>query len=101
MCGLCGVLAGADHWTDTGATPQGTTPSQLRQIRTRLANRVLAHYGLKLIDAPGMLMLRSATGQSALVPHLGALWMAADRIGRKPLDPLDSELIAALGQADA
>jgi len=98
MCGLCGILAGADHWSDTAATPEGSTPSQLRQLRTRLANRVLAHYGLKLTDAPGALMLRSATGQSALAPHLGALWPAADRIGRKPLDPLDDELIEALSR---
>jgi hypothetical protein len=100
MCGLCGVLAGADHWSDTAAAPQGSTPSQLRQIRTRLANRVLAHHGLKLTDAPGGLVLRSATGQSAVVAHLGALWTAAERIGGKPLDPLDPELIAALSQAD-
>jgi hypothetical protein len=98
MCGLCGILAGADHWADRGAAPEGSTPSQLRQLRTRLANRVLAHYGLKLTEAPGTLMLRSATGQSALVPHLGALWPAADRIGRKPLDPLDGELIEALSR---
>lgn len=100
MCGLCGILAGADHWSDTAATPEGSTPPQLRQLRTRLANRVLAHYGLKLTDAPGALMLRSATGQSALAPHLGALWPAADRIGRKPLDPLDDELIEALSLVD-
>ena len=100
MCGLCGVLAGADHWSDTAAVPQGSTPSQMRQLRTRIANRVLAHYGLKLTDAPGGLTLRSATGQSALVPHLGTLWTAADRIGRKPLDPLDTELIEALSRAE-
>jgi hypothetical protein len=100
MCGLCGILAGADHWSDKGAVPQGSTPSQLRQFRTRVANRVLAHYGLKLTDATGSLILQSATGQSALVPHLGALWTAADRLGRRPLDPLDPELIEALNRAD-
>jgi hypothetical protein len=100
MCSLCGVLAGADHWSDTAAAPEGSTPSQLRQLRTRLANRVLAHYGLKLTDGPGGLMLTSATGQSALVAHLGALWTAAERIAGKPLDPLDSELIAALSRGD-
>jgi hypothetical protein len=100
MCGLCGILAGADHWSDTGATPQGSTPPQLRQLRARLANRVLAHYSLKLTDTGGSLILQSATGKSALVAHLGDLWAAADRLGRKPPDPLDPELIAALDQAD-
>jgi hypothetical protein len=95
MCGLCGVFANADHWSDSSAD-NGETRGRLRQVRTKLANKVLAHYSLRLTDAGGSLLLRSATGQAALVPHLGALWPAADRLARKPCDPLDPELIAAL-----
>jgi hypothetical protein len=98
MCGLCGVFANADHWTDAPAD-SGATRGHMRQVRTRLANLVLAHYGLNLSDAAGSLLLRSATVQSVLVPHLGALWPAADRLARKPCDPLDPELIAALKRA--
>jgi hypothetical protein len=96
MCGLCGILASADHWADTAANPEGSTPTRLRQLRARIANRVLSHYGLKLNDAAGSMALQSATGRTALVPHLGALWPAADRLTKKPCDPLDPELISAL-----
>ena len=100
MCGLCGVFANADHWTDS-PSDNGETRTGSRQVRTRLANRLLAHYSLKLADTGSALLLRSATGQAALVPHLGALWPAADRLARSPCDPLDPELIAALNQAAA
>jgi hypothetical protein len=96
MCGLCGVLANSDHWADAAQAQSDATPSALRQLRIRLANRVLAHYGLRLDYASGSFVLRSATGQMALVPHLGALWPAADRLAKRPCDPLDQTLIAQL-----
>jgi hypothetical protein len=71
----------------------------MRQLRTRLANRVLVHYGLKLSEAAGSLLLQSATGQTALVPHLGGLWPAADRLARQPCDPLDPKLLASLSRS--
>ena len=95
MCGLCGIFANADHWSDS-PSENGETRAYSRQVKTRLANQVLAHYSLSLTDTGGSLLLRIATGQSALVPHLGALWPAADRLARRPCDPLDPELIAAL-----
>jgi hypothetical protein len=101
MCGLCGVLANSDHWADSSAAPDGASRSATRQLRNRIANQVLAHYGLKLSDAAGPLVLRSATGKSALVPHLGALWPAADQLSGRPCDPLDPELIAALQRASS
>jgi hypothetical protein len=101
MCGLCGILANADHWTDAPAAPVHSTPSQLRQLRTRVANRVLAFYGLKLRDTAGALVVQSATGQTALIPHLGALWPAADKISRRALDPLDPQLVEALNRSDS
>ena len=96
MCGLCGALAGADHWADAEVTAGGTH-SQRRQLRNRVANEVLAYYGLNLKQAPsGSSLLQNRTGQTALVPHLGALWPAAERLAKRPLDPLDPDLIAAL-----
>ena len=96
MCGLCGALAGADHWTDAAVTAGGTR-SQRRQLRNRVANEVLAYYGLSLKEAGGgSPLLQNRTGQTALVPHLGALWPAAERLAKRPLDPLDPDLIAAL-----
>jgi len=98
MCGLCGVLADADHWSDTGMSAEGSTRGAMRQLRSKLANRVLVHYGLKLSDTAGSLLLQSATGQTVLLPHLGALWPAADRLARQSCDPLDPELIASLNR---
>jgi hypothetical protein len=100
MCGLCGLLANADHWTDVTAAPVHSTPSQLRQLRTKVANRVLAFYGLRLRDAGGSLVVQGATGQTALVAHLGALWPAADRISHRALDPLDPQLLEALSRSE-
>jgi len=106
MCGLCGVLGGADHWTEgAAAAPQptaaGMTAAQARRLRARVASRVLAHYGLKLEDwTAGAFVLRGRTGQTAMVAHLGALWPAAERLAGRPCDPLDPELIRHLGRAE-
>jgi hypothetical protein len=66
-------------------------------MHNRVANKVLAYYGLSLRGSDGgRLLLQNRTGQTALVPHLGALWPAAERLAKRPLDPLDPDLIAAL-----
>ena len=101
MCGLCGALAGSDHWSDAAVTAGGTR-DQRRQLRNRVAGAVLAHYGLRLREgAGGSSVLQSATGQTALVPHLGALWPAAERLAKRPVDPLDPDLVAALTRRGA
>ena len=41
-------------------------------------------------------MLRDRKGRSAVVDNLGALWVEAERLAGRPLDPLDPDLIAAL-----
>src|SRR5688500_15725558 len=96
MCGLCGAFAESDHWADVAQDRTDATPRALRQLRTKLANQVLAYYGLKLCDAAGSLLLRSATGKSASLPHVGAFWPAADRWANRPCDPLGPGLLAAL-----
>jgi hypothetical protein len=101
LCGLCGALAGSDHWSDTAVTAGGTR-DQRRRLRNRVAGTVLAYYGLSLKEAAGgSPVLQSATGQTALVPHLGALWSLAERLAKRPVDPLDPDLIAALTRRGA
>ena len=96
MCGLCGALAGSDHWSEAAVTTGGTR-DQRHQLRNRVAGAVLAYYRLSLKEAGGgPAVLQSATGQTALVPHLGALWPAAERLAKRPVDPLDPDLVAAL-----
>lgn len=103
MCGLCGVFAGEDHWTDaagTGFAEAGVTRRRERAHRTALANRVLAHYGLSVKDWQGsQYVLASATGKTAVVPNLAVLWPAAEAMIGRPPDPLDDRLLAGLGAA--
>jgi hypothetical protein len=90
MCVLCGVLL-SEHWAEQEGGRRG------RVFRVRLLNRVLAFYGLRLDDWSGRVWtLRDAKGRSVVVADLGSLWIEAERLAGRPLDPLDPELVAAL-----
>ena len=104
MCGLCGVLGGRGHWTDSArhasAFPNRaeTTRRAERQHRTRLANAVLGHYGLGLSDWTGAsYVLATRTGRTALVDNMTELWAAAENLTGQSCDPLDEALLARLG----
>jgi len=102
MCGLCGVLGAEEHWTDSAADGGSETRTRRRERlgRVALANRVLAHYGLKLADFQGRAyVLRNATGRQQMVDHLGALWPVAEKLAGRPCDPLDDALLRALARA--
>ncbi len=114
MCGLCGILGGERHWTERAASPaifggagadggEGprlrVTPARERQERVRLVNRVLDPLGLVLAEwAASSYVLRTKTGRSEMVPDLGALWPAAERLLGRPCDPLDPALLARLSR---
>jgi hypothetical protein len=58
---------------------------------------VLAHFGLRLSDWSGRVYLLSdRKGRSVVVSDLGVLWVEAERLAGRPLDPLDPALVAAL-----
>lgn len=106
MCGLCGVLGVAVHWTDVAAAPKAfadgreQTLGQERFARIALANQILRHYGLKLTDVAGRsYLLTSATGKQAIVPDIMAMWNEAERLLGRPCDPLASDLIERLEAA--
>jgi hypothetical protein len=109
MCSLCGVLGGTVHWTEerrpAGAPAEsGPPPTRLRerQQRVRLLNLVLKSYGLTLDDWAGSsYILRTRTGQSALVDHLTQLWAAAERLQHRACDPLDPDLLQSLSRPPA
>lgn len=96
MCGLCGLFEGETHWTEAA----GNASQPLRQARLRrvaLANRVLQHYRLKLGDWQGSkYLLSSPTGIVEIIDNVGALWPAAEKILKRPCDPLDPELLSSL-----
>ena len=109
MCGLCGMLAGRGHWTESTSSPevfagreQAHTGGRERQQRVRLLNRILAHYRLRVTDwTPGACVLRGATGRSVIVGNLSELWAAAESLAGSPCDPLDAGLLASIGAGDA
>ena len=104
MCGLCGILGGKAHWTDSAATPEvfagraaTHTARRERLDRAGLVNRVLAHYRLSLKDWSGaQYVLRSGTGKTVLIDNLSQMWAEAERMTGREMDPLDPELIADL-----
>jgi hypothetical protein len=106
MCSLCGVLGGRGHWTEQSSTPEAfasrfepSTRRRERQERTRLANAVLGHYNLTLADWEGAsYVLSGPTGRRAMVENLTELWAAAESLAKKPCDPLDDALLAALAR---
>jgi hypothetical protein len=89
MCALCGVLL-SDHWAEVGG-------ARTRHFRVRLVNRVLRHYGLALDDWGGAVYtLRDRKGAAVVVSDLGSLWLEAERLAGRPLDPLEPDLVASL-----
>src|SRR5215469_8641680 len=104
MCALCGILGGAEHWTDAVARPgvftRNTDAASRRRERitqVAAASCVWKHYRVSLADWQGTaFVLSTATGKTEIVDNLGHLWTAADRLAGKPCDPLDAELITAM-----
>jgi hypothetical protein len=87
---LCGVLLN-EHWAEQEGGRRG------RVFRVRLLNQVLAFYGLRLDDWGGRIwVLRDAKGRSAVVADLGSLWVKAEELAGRTLDPLDPGLVASL-----
>jgi hypothetical protein len=104
MCALCGVLGGAEHWTEAAARPgvyaRTADPPQRRQERARrvsAANRVLAHYQMRLADWQGTAyVLSTATGKTEIVDNLSHLWATAEKLSGRACDPLDPALLRRL-----
>jgi len=95
MCALCGVFLTEAHWTDVSGGLR--TRRHERLHRVALANRILKHYGFKLSDWQGnAYLLSAATGQTAVLPNVAAVWPAAEQLRKRTLDPLDPNLIEAL-----
>lgn len=102
MCGLCGVLNHADHWTNGPANNSGGGPARLLaggRLQALAANDILSVYGLRLDSWADRYALRSATGKTAIVDNLGSLWVEVERITGRACDPLDPMLLAQLEAA--
>ena len=89
MCALCGVLR-TEHWADEGAGRRA------RLMRATLLQRVLAYFGLGLREWAGQYVISDGKGRSEVVDDLTSIWVAAERLAGRPLDPLDEGLVGAL-----
>ena len=109
MCSLCGILGASEHWADAamreGVYTRNADPTGRRRERAgrvRLANHVLAFYGMQLSDWQGASFLLSTfTGKSEIVEDLGHLWPAAERLCGRCCDPLARELLDQLDAGHA
>ncbi|MGT0053987.1 hypothetical protein [Helicobacter pylori] len=119
MCVLCGELIRSFHWTDRtygsdsygidenlkgqnaliSANENARERKRARLKRVRLLNQILAFYGLKIDDWQGAkFVLCDKKGQSVMVNDLGDLWGKAQKLAKKEMDALDSNLLAFLNQ---
>jgi hypothetical protein len=106
VCLLCGVLGGNEHWADAVARPgvytRNFSPVERRRERAhrvRIANQVLARFGMVLADWQGTsFLLSTRTGASIIIEDLGHLWPAAERLSGRLCDPLAPPFIESLEQ---
>jgi hypothetical protein len=102
MCGLCGIVGNAPHWTDRLPAPgldEPDTPRRRRerQERVRGLNRVLGPFGLIVSDWQAhAFVIATPTGRQEIVDNTAHLWQAAARLRGRPCDPLDPMIIARL-----
>ncbi|WRG41639.1 hypothetical protein FNE04_01735 [Helicobacter pylori] len=125
MCVLCGELISSFHWTDENYGTNGSDSYEIdenlrepnvlisansanenarerkraRLKRVGLLNQILAFYGLKINDWQGAkFVLCDKKGQGVIVNDLGDLWGKAQKLAKKEMDVLDSNLLAFLNQ---
>lgn len=119
MCVLCGELVSSFHWSDENygsdsyeideglkepnalisTNENARERKRARLKRVGLLNQILAFYGLKINDWQGAkFVLCDKKGQSVIVNDLGDLWGKAQKLAKKKMDALDSNLLAFLNQ---
>lgn len=105
MCGACGVLSGGAEWLERSGNPDGigADPKETRLAeryrRIRLVNRLLSVTGAILRDFNGKLVLKGPTGQTKLVDDLTHVWLAADTIGLRAVDPLSEDFLHSMEES--
>ena len=90
MCALCGVLT-SEHWAEEGGR-------RGRVFRARLLSRVLDSFGLDLGAWGQSYVLRDRKGRAVVVDDLTSVWVEAEKLAGRKLDPLDPDLLAALAK---
>lgn len=112
MCVLCGDLAIHTHWTEGVRREHGESTVYVggdggrlhRRDRVQVVsvlNEILQFYGLKASDWNGVRYLVSdMKGQTVIAQNLGQVWVEAEKLSSRHLDPLDKDLLTFISQAD-
>ena len=103
MCGFCGLVGGAPHWSESRGPSQasGNPAAQGAHHRERLRrtvflNRITRHYGVSVQDwADASWIVSHATGETVIIERLADLWPTVERMAKRPCDPLSPALLAA------
>jgi hypothetical protein len=94
MCANCGFPAAAGHWTEAGAdTAQDRMRARFRRVQ--ILRNVLPAYGLTAYDdgqTPGI-QLATMTGNQVTAENLEQLWLLAEQLTGRPVDPLSPEVL--------
>ncbi|MDR5806228.1 hypothetical protein [Caballeronia sp. LZ001] len=89
MCGMCGLLGGGRHWSNTVSAGAGVNARAQRYAQVAHANRVLETFRLRLADFHGQsFVLSSPTGAQLMIEDFMQIWKAAESMLGRPLDPL-------------
>lgn len=98
MCSNCGFPMTVAHWTEAGAaTAMDRIRSRFR--RAAVLRDILEPFGLLMHD-DGMtqgVVISDKTGRIELVEDLTGLWITAERLLGRPVDPLDPRFTAPEG----
>ena len=89
MCALCGVLRN-EHWADAGRRAAGP-----RDPRPRCSSGSSPASGSASASGRGSTSSRDGKGRAEVADDLAGLWVAAERLAGRPLDPLDPVLLDA------
>jgi hypothetical protein len=85
---MCGLLQGSAHWTHAANSSQKVRRQRLLLVAR--ANKLLRLFRLHLSDFQGQsYLLAGPSGTTMLIDDFGALWMAAEQMIGRPIDPLD------------
>ena len=90
MCSICGFPQTAGHWSEAGSLSLHDRV-RARFIAARKLGAILRNYGLTAHDdgvTPGV-QIADRTGNIIVAGDLREVWIAAEKLSGKRIDPLD------------
>ena len=90
MCASCGYPAAPGHWTEAGIAERSER-LRARFRRAEILKSVLKAYNLTAHDGglvPGI-QIATLTGHQVIAEDLVQVWIVAETLAGRPVDPLD------------